>query len=330
MKKHISILIPRGHTSLVNIVGAYQIFNQVNSFLEGRGKKPLFKVELVGISRITEQTNGLFTIRPEKMIDEIDHTDLIIIPAIHDQPDIALERNKDFIPWLIQHYKAGTEVASLCVAAFFLAETGLLDGKQCSTHWIHADDFKSRYPKIKLMADKILTEDSGIYTSGGAYSYLNLLLYLIEKYAGRELAILTSKTFMIEMDKAEQSTFRIFEGQKDHDDLIVLKVQKYIESNFQEKINVADLAEKFALCRRSLERRFKKATNNTVNSYIQRVKVEAAKRSLETKNDNVAEIMFEVGYSDERSFRHTFRKFTGISPVQYRNKYHRTLADIEN
>lgn len=326
MKKHISILIPKGHTSLVNIVGAHQIFNQVNGFLEQRGKKPLFEVELVGVSSPTEQSNGLFSVKPEKMIDEITKTDLIIIPAIHDEPEAALERNKEFIPWLKKHYKDGTEIASLCVAAFFLAETGLLDGKQCSTHWIHAENFKTRYPKANLVADKILTEDSGIYTSGGAYSYLNLLLYLIEKYAGREMAILTSKAFMIDMDKAEQSAFRIFEGQKSHEDEIIKKVQEHIESNFQEKISIDDLASRFALSRRSLERRFKKATDNTISQYTQRVKVEAAKRSLETSRENVGEVMYEVGYSDEKTFRKTFKKITGISPVQYRNKYNRASA----
>ncbi len=326
MKKHISILIPKGHTSLVNIVGSQQIFNQVNSFLRQRDKPPLFEVELVGVSSPIEQSNGLFSVKPEKMISEIDKTDLIIIPAIHDEPELTLERNNEFIPWLKRQYNSGAEIASLCVAAFFLAEIGLLDGKQCSTHWIHAEDFKSRYPKVNLVADKILTEDSGIYTSGGAYSYLNLLLYLIEKYAGREMAILTSKAFMIDMDKAEQSAFRIFEGQKDHGDLVIEKVQKHIENHFQKKLNVEDLADKFALSRRSLERRFKKATNNTISRYIQRVKVEAAKRSLESTREKVGEVMFEVGYSDEKAFRNTFKKITGISPVQYRNKYNRERA----
>ena len=260
------------------------------------------------------------------MIEEITKTDLIIIPAIHDEPEVALEKNKDFIPWLKKRYEDGTEIASLCVAAFFLAETGLLNGKQCSTHWIHADNFKSRYPEANLVADKILTEDSGIYTSGGAYSYLNILLYLVEKYAGREMAILTSKAFMIDMDKAEQSAFRIFEGQKSHEDQTVKKVQEYIEAHFPEKITVDNLANKFALSRRSLERRFKKATHNTISQYTQRVKVEAAKRSLETSRENVGEVMFEVGYSDEKAFRNTFKKITGISPVQYRNKYNRARA----
>lgn len=321
MPKHVSILIPQGHTSLVNIVGTHQILNQVNSFLKERGKPPLFKVELVGISDPTDQSNGLFTVHPEKFIGDISKTDLIIIPAIHDEPETALAQNLKFIPWLKQQYSDGAEIASLCVAAFFLASTGLLDSKRCSTHWIHADGFRKMFPQVELVDDKIMTEDHGIYTSGGAYSYLNLLLYLVEKFAGREIAILTAKTFMIDIDKASQSPFIMFQGQKAHEDKVVLRVQEFIENNFNEKIQVDELAEKFALSRRSLERRFKKATLNTISTYIQRVKIEAAKRSLEVSGDNVNEVMYGIGYSDEKSFRNTFKKITGISPIQYRNKY---------
>jgi transcriptional regulator GlxA family with amidase domain len=321
MPKHVSILIPKGHTSLVNIVGTHQILNQVNSFLLEKGKPALFRVELVGISNPTDQTNGLFSVHPERFIADVPKTDLIIIPAVHDAPEVAYSNNRDFVPWLQQQHEKGAEIASFCVAAFFLASTGLLDGRQCSTHWIHADGFRKMFPKVDLVDDKIMTEDNGIYTSGGAYSYLNLLLYLVEKFGGREIAILTAKTFMIDIDKASQSPFIMFQGQKAHDDELVQKAQDYIEKNFEEKIQVEELAKKFAISRRSLERRFKKATHNTITTYIQRVKVEAAKRSLENSRDNVNEVMYGIGYSDEKSFRNTFKKITGISPLQYRNKF---------
>src|SRR5690606_4836880 len=174
-----------------------------------------------------------------------------------------------------------------------------------------------------LVDDKILTDDAGIYTSGGAYSYLNLLLYIIEKYAGREMAILLSKAFMIDIDKESQSPFIIFQGQREHDDVSVKKAQEIIEKNFQEKLNIDVLAEQLALSRRSLERRFKKATSNTISEYIQRVKVEAAKKELETGFKNINEIMYDVGYNDIKSFRGTFKKITGISPAKYKNKFQR-------
>ncbi len=321
--KHVSILIPKGHTSVVNIEGTHQIFNEVNTWLAGMNKPPLFKVQLVGLSKETSQRNGLFTIAPDVLINDVKKTDLIIIPAIHGDPKSVMHNNSAFVPWILHQHNKGAEIATLCIAAFFLAGTGLLNGKQCSTHWTAAKEFREMFPEVNLVDDKIITEEDGIYTSGGAYSFLNLLIYIIEKYAGRDIAILIAKSFMIDMDKVSQSPFIIFKGQKEHDDEPIKKAQEFIEHNFDEKITVEQLASMFALGRRNMERRFKKATANTVMEYIQRVKVEAAKKNLETGRQNVNEVMYTVGYSDAKAFRNTFKKFTGLSPVDYRNKYNK-------
>ena len=326
--KHVSILIPQGHTSVVNIEGTHQILSYVNLFCEQMGKPSAFKVQLVGIAHETKQTTGLFTINPEVLIKDIKRTDLIIIPAIHGDHQQAMENNREFVPWIIQQYKAGAEVVSFCVGAFFLAGTGLLTGKQCATHWSMANEFRRLFPDVQLMDDKIMTEEDGIYTSGGAYSYLNLLLYLIEKHAGRDIAILTSKTFMIDIDRDSQSPFIMFRGQKTHEDEPVKKAQEFIEQNYQDKITVDQLASMLALGRRSLERRFKKATCNTVIEYIQRVKIEAAKKDLETSRKNINEVMYDVGYNDTKAFRTIFKKTTGMTPIDYRNKYNREVMVV--
>ncbi|MEX2593822.1 MAG: helix-turn-helix domain-containing protein [Anditalea sp.] len=324
--KHVSILIPLGHTSLVNIEGTHQIFCGVNQFLVAMGKAPLCKVQLVGLSKETKQTTGLFTVNPDVLVKEVAKTDLIIIPAMHGDQKLALARNEEFIPWIIQQYKGGAEVVSFCIGAFFLAATGLLKGKQCATHWLHANEFRGMFPEVNLVDDKIMTEEDGIYTSGGAYSYLNLLLYLIEKHAGREIAILTSKTFMIDIDRNSQSPFIMFKGQKAHEDDAVKKAQEFIERHYQDKITVDQLASILAVGRRSLERRFKKATSNTVTEYIQRVKIEAAKKSFEISRKNINEVMYDVGYSDTKAFRTIFRKITNLSPIEYKNKYNKDAA----
>lgn len=321
--KHVSILTPLGHTSLVNIEGTHQVLSQVNGFLQQMRRPPIFDVHLVGLEQETRQSTGLFTVNPDTLIGDIKKTNLIIIPAIHGNPKAALDRNKAYIPWIIQQYKSGAEIASFCIGAYFLAATGLLEGKACATHWLHAHDFRLMFPGVNLVDDKIMTEDDGIYTSGGAYSYLNLLLYLIEKHVGREVAILTAKTFMIDIDRNSQSPFIMFEGQKKHDDEIIKKAQVYIEANYQERITVDQLASMFALGRRSLERRFKKATCNTVNEYIQRVKIEAAKKTLETSRKNISEVMYDVGYTDTKAFRSIFKKITNLSPIEYKQKYNK-------
>lgn len=319
--KHISILVPVGHSSIVNIGGAHQIFSWVNEFFEQTGRKPPFAVQLVGLEQPTKQTPGLFTILPDILIDEVGHTDLIILPAIHGDFEENRRNNSALVPWLIRQYEAGAEIASLCVASFFLASTGLLDGRLCSTHWQYAREFRTMFPNAYLRDDKILTEADGIYTSGGAYSFTNLLLYLIEKHAGRDTAVMAAKGFMIDIDRDSQSPFIIFSGQKMHDDAAVLKAQEYIEQHFQEKITVDDLCKQYAIGRRTFERRFKKATGNTVVEYVQRVKIEAAKKDLEKGRKTVNEVMFDVGYMDTKAFRDVFKKYAGLSPARYRTKY---------
>lgn len=253
-------------------------------------------------------------------------TDLIIVPALFGDLNKALALNKDFLPWIRAQHENGAEVASLCIGAFLLASTGLLEGKKCSTHWLFAHDFRQMFPNVTLVADKIVTEEQRVYTSGGANSYWNLLLYLVEKYVDRSMAILAAKFFAVEIDRESQSAFMMFNGQKGHEDEPIRQAQTFIEENVTEKISVDDLASKFAIGRRNFERRFKKATNNTPVEYIQRVKIEAAKKWLETGRKNVNEVMYDVGYSDVKAFRSVFKKVTGLSPMEYRSKFSRVGA----
>ncbi|MEO6133212.1 MAG: helix-turn-helix domain-containing protein [Saprospiraceae bacterium] len=320
--KHISILVPKG-AILGSLEGSRQLLTQVNEFMKFRGGPQVFKVQLVGLTKETTLSGGSFTAHADVLIDDVKHTDLIIIPAVDGDIQNALEANRDFIPWITKQYKNGSEVASLCMGAFILASTGLMAGRKCATHWMAANQFRKMFPDVNLVTEQIITDEQGTYSSGGAFSYMNLILYLIEKYVGRELAVLSAKVFAIEIDRHDQSPFIMFQGQKDHNDEPVKNAQEFIENNFQEKITVDELASKFLLGRRNLERRFKKATSNTVVEYIQRVKIEAAKKGFETSRKNISEVMYEVGYSDTKAFRTVFRKITGLSPIEYRSKYNK-------
>lgn len=324
---HISILIPKG-TVLASLEGSRQLFSQVNQFCKMNGAPPIFKVQLVGLSKQTLVSGGLFTVNANATIDEVKKTNLIIVPAIDGEFTKLIEENDAIIQWIIKHYAQGTEIASLCLGAFLLASTGLLDGKKCATHWGAANEFTKMFPKVNLVTEKIITEEQGIYCSGGAFSYLNLILLLIEKYAGHDMAVLCAKVFAIDMERDSQSSFIIFQGQKSHEDDHIRRAQDFIEQNFSERTTVDQLADMLAIGRRSFERRFKKATSNTVNEYIQRVKIEAAKKELEVTRKNVNEVMYEVGYSDTKAFRTTFKKITGLSPLEYRNKYNRLATAV--
>ncbi|QQS36045.1 MAG: helix-turn-helix domain-containing protein [Ignavibacteriales bacterium] len=322
--KTITIIVSKG-AILGNIEGPRQVFTEANSFLERMGQPPLFKIQLAGLADKSQLNDGLYTITTEP-IKNIQRSDLVIIPAMYGDLGKAIDANKEFIPWIVDQYNNGAEVASLCLGAFLLASTGLLNERKCATHWLAANAFRNMFPDINLVEDKIITDENGIYSSGGAYSSLNLILYLVEKYAGREIAVLCAKAFQIDIQRDSQSPFTIFVGQKEHEDEPVKKAQEFIETNFQDKITVDQIASMVALSRRNLERRFKKATANTVVEYIQRVKIEAAKQSLESSKENVTEVMYKVGYTDNKAFRTTFKRITGLSPIQYRNRYNREMA----
>lgn len=326
--KKVSILVPESAV-LAAIADPRYMFTAVNQFLEAAGKPALFEVQLIGLSKEIRLNDGLFSIHTDKLLHEVEQTDLIFIPALSGDLKTALTINKGLIPWIVGQYKNGAEVASLCIGAFLLASTGLLKGKQCSTHWLFANEFRNMFPEVELVDGNIITEEQGIYSSGGANSYWNLLLYLVEKYTNRETAILASKFFAIDIDRSSQSAFVMFQGQKDHDDQEIMQAQDYIERNFQDKISVDQLADKFVVGRRSFERRFKKATNNTVVEYIQRVKIEAAKRSFETSRKNITEVMYDVGYTDTKAFRDVFKKITGLTPIEYRNKYNKQGVGLQ-
>lgn len=322
--KNVTILVPE--TAVIEAVAdPHYMFKAVNQFLQASGKAPLFKVELVGLSKEIKLDNSLFSVHTDTLLKEVKKTDLIFIPALSGDMKTALALNKALVPWIIDQYKNGAEAASLCVGAFLLASTGLLNGKKCSTHWNQANEFRTMFPKVELVDGSIISEEQGIYSSGGANSYWNLLLYLVEKYTDRDTAILASKFFAVDIDRDSQSSFMMFLGQKEHEDVEIIKAQEFIEASYNEKITVGMLANLVAVGRRSFERRFKKATNNTVMEYIQWVKIEAAKRSFESSHKNINKVMFDVGYTDTKAFRTIFKKITGLTPIEYRNKYNKQV-----
>lgn len=214
-------------------------------------------------------------------------------------------------------------VASLCVGAFLLAFSGLLKGKECTTHWSYANEFRHFYPNVKLLDEKVITDQNGLYSSGGNNAYWNLLLHLVEKYTDRNMAIQTAKFFVVDLDRNIQSPFIVFHGLKDHEDQLIKGAQTYIEQNYSEKLVVDRIADKFNVTRRTFERRFKKATRHTVMEYIQQVKVEATKKQLEIGRKSVHEIMYAVGYADIQTYRDVFKRITGMTPIEYRNNYNK-------
>lgn len=323
----ISVFVPE-HGVIEAITPPYRAFLTANDFLTAFGKKPVFEVEYVGLSPYVSANSGEYTVTTSCLLSEVEATDLLIIPPTFGDTQRGIRANAEAIPYFKKLYREGASLASLCVGAFLLAETGLLDGKKCSTHWAHVDEFRQRYPLVEVEDGAIITENDQIYSSGGANSLWNLVLYLIEKFSDRETAVMISKYFALDIGRDSQAQFAIFRGQRSHKDADIQKVQDYIEQHYEDKISIDTLASLIHTGRRTFERRFKEATNNTPIEYMQRVRIEAAKLFFEASRKNVSEIMFDVGYTDTKAFRDVFKKVTGLTPIEYRNKFARMAYEV--
>lgn len=323
----ISVFVPE-YGVIEAVTPPFRTFHTANEFLTAFGKKPIFNVEYVGLKEYVPANNGEYMIRTNRLLKEVTKTDLLIIPPTFGDTARGIQLNAEAIPYFKKLHENGSRLASLCIGAFLLAETGLLNGKKCSTHWAHIREFRERYPDVEVEDGAIITEHGNIYSSGGASSLWNLLLYLLEKFADRETAVMISKYFALDMGRDSQSQFAIFRGQRNHGDADIQHVQNYIEKHYNNKITIETLASLINTGRRTFERRFKEATNNTPIEYIQRVRIEAAKNFFEASRRNVSEIMYDVGYTDTKAFRDIFKKITGLTPIEYRNKFARVANEV--
>lgn len=323
----VSIFVP-AQGVIEGITPPFRTFNTANDFLIAAGKEPLFEVEYVGLTEQVSASSGEYMIKTHRILQDLSETDLLVIPPTFGSMEMGIKANAAAIPYFTALHQKGSSLASLCAGAFLLAETGLLSGKKCSTHWAHIKEFKERYPDVEVEDGAVITEHGNIYSSGGANSLWNLLLYLVEKYADRETAVMISKYFAIDMNRNDQSQFAIFRGQRNHQDEAIQQVQDYIEKKFEARIAVEDLASLLNIGRRTFERRFKDATSNTPVEYIQRVRVEAAKKFFEISRKHVSDVMYDVGYTDAKAFREIFKKITGLTPIEYRNRFSKAESSI--
>lgn len=311
----------------ISSIGAMEILRQSQAYyhpgLQANFPPPFFDVKLVSLKgKYVNASNG-YPVYCHNEIAEVEKVDLVLISSLDEKAEHLLPSLADYAPWLRKQHEAGADIVSMCTGSFLLAESGLLDGKSATTHWALADQFKKRYPKVNLKSEKIIVDEGRVCTCGGALSYSNLMIYLVEKYIGKDVAINLSKFLVADLWKHPQSSYAIFALQKSHSDEVILRAQEFIEQTYNKELPIEELASRFAVSARNFIRRFKKATGNTPGQYVQRVRIEAAKKYLEIEGDSVQNITFDVGYEDMSTFRKLFKKYTGLSPVDYRKKYMR-------
>jgi len=320
--KTISLLIHEDvYTS--SIGGVIDLLYGTNEYLQESGRPEAFRLQLVGEKAKNIQLDVPAQFICYTTIDKLSRTDLVIIPGFKGDISATLCKYGDVVSWIEEMHRCGAEIASMCVGSFFLAEAGLLEGKAATSHWAVAGEMQRRYPRVRVLSDRIITDQEGVYTSGGGFSALKLILYIIEKFCGRATALAVSKRYSIDFDNTSQTHFAVFAGQRQHEDEEILKSQSYIEEHYASDLSIEQVS---ALChtgKRNFIRRFKAATHNTPIEYLQRVRVEAAKKVLENEDCSVDEVMDRTGYEDIKTFRQVFKRLTGLSPRDYKKRYSR-------
>ncbi len=305
------------------VIGPMDLLTKAGTYcneLKPGNKNTFFNVELASVSS-NPVINKNFPIVCQRNISQIRKADLVIVPAMDGNIPEQLEENEKLVTWLTKMYKSGATLVSICTGAFLLASTGLLNGKSATTHWAAKDLFKHMFPHVKLEHENVIVDTGQIITCGGATSFLNLCIYLIEKYMGGDVANFSAKMLLIDKHSRSQNQFAIFSLQKNHSDDDILKVQDYIEKNPNRKFRLSELASMTSLADRTFMRRFKNATGNSPTEYIKRSRVEFAKRLLEKGSKSVSEVSYETGYADIDFFRKVFKQYTGLNPLEYKKKY---------
>ena len=307
-----------------SITGPYDIFVKSNTIF--KTLYPYFDGNKLDVKYVAHPSSGSIGDHPLLPIDTAVSTqekfDLVVISAIEpERVEEVLRNGTQMVEFIKRQYYHGAEIASICMGAFILASTGLLDGRRATTHWMGASSFRAMFPEVILEDDKVIVHEGRIYSSGGAFTFTNLIMYLVEKHCGHDTAIMASKTLLIDLYKDPQSSYSIFNLQKQHDDKPILGVQKMLEERFAEDISMTGLASEVCMSQRTFLRRFKRATGNTPIEYLQRVRIEAAKRMLESRDMPIESISGAVGYDDYGSFLKLFKRYTAISPSAYRKRY---------
>jgi len=316
----VALLVPHG-AALPGLEQARQGLLVANAHRRERGLPAAFDVFCLAATPTVSLDGGRLQVRADRTLADTGPIELALVPPVHGPLGEVLPANGALVDWLRGHYQAGGMVGSLCMGAALVAEAGLLDGRQAAVHWGVCAAYGRQFPRVRWLAEQVVHQDGRLYTSGGASSSAQLILRLIEQYAGRDVAIWCAKWFQLDWQRTSQLPYTIFSGPRHHTDELVAAVQDYLELHYAHRQGIEQLASRFTVTRRTLERRFRQATGHTLGEYLQRIRIEAAKQRLETTRRSVSEVMGEVGYLDDKSFREVFRKHCGMSPMAYRARY---------
>jgi transcriptional regulator GlxA family with amidase domain len=325
------------HVSLIAIPDAFistltGIHDVMSSFRMLAGKdasipeQPPFKVEIVGTVAGRVALVGGISIEASRGIDEITTTDIIIVPSVL-LADAGWQtgRYPKLVEWVSRMHAQGALLCSACSGVFLLAETGLFDGYETTIHWGYTDAFARTFPKIPLYPERVLIvsgEREQLISSGSSMTWHDLVLYLIARHVGAAAAQTVARLFALQWHHDGLAPYIVFQGRKDHGDAIVADAQTWLSTHFSVGSPVEEMVRRSGLAERTFKRRFTQATGFAPIDYVQRLRIEDAKRRLERTDVSADEISWQVGYEDPAFFRRLFKRVTGLTPGAYRKRFH--------
>ena len=284
---------------------------------------PQFKVQLASHHGQAILCSNRILLQPNIAIEDVSHTDVLLIPTIGGDIDEVLDDTERLLVHIRRLKKMGADIAANCTGTFLLAQTGLLDAKTATTHWGYADKFKTLFPCINLQPEKMVTEDDTVFCAGGGMAWIDLSILLIERYCGHQIASDTAKSHVLDVSRTSQTVYASSRHRQFHSDTDIKAVQSFLEKNLENKCTLHELATRHNMTERTLIRRFKNACDTTPGHYLQSLRIEHARKLLETSSMPLELVINAVGYEDLSSFTRLFKKYTGLSPSQYRTKFKR-------
>jgi transcriptional regulator GlxA family with amidase domain len=298
-----------------------EIFHSAGTLWEGlhcRPDRPRFRVRTVTLGGGSVRSPYGIDMAPFGSIDEVEHSDIVIVPTSGMDLDLKLVEHSILLPWLRRQYAQGAYVVGVCMGAAYLAEAGLLDGKVATTHWAVCDEFRERWPRVCWHPEMFVTEDSRLLCSGGVCGSIDVSLYLVEKLCGHEVAVQCAKALLLPMPRILQSGYSMVPVSKHHDDERIRKVEAYLHEHFRGDVPMRLLAERAGMGERTFGRHFKAATGRMPAAYVQALRIEAAKMLLEQGDEPIQTVSAEIGYENVGFFRTLFKRSTGMTPAEYR------------
>ena len=315
-KKHVAVVSFNGGNASA-LTGPMEIFD----FACAELNEDAFSVSVLSKDGASVSCGGCVQVNPAGSIYEASEIDLIFLAGLPCDVDEVLSGNDEVMAWIKHQHANGVLIATVCPSQALLAAAGILDGKNVAMHWSLIDEVSQRWPEVRWSADRMVIEDQGIYSCCGAGAAIDLALYIVDDFCGRDVMLACSQWFLTDLPRVRNEVPPPIVSQATRTDSSMKPVESWILSHFHEAIHFESLAAKFDMSWRTFYRRFQASFGETPKVYLQKLRVNAARRLLESDDDTIEQVAMRVGYSDITFFRRIFNRYVGMSPSAYRDTF---------